>query len=211
MNSHGADYLAGIVLAAGRSRRFGGDKRVAAYDAHDSLLTKSIALVEPYLKHLLVVTRPDDAERGEALLRSWFQHPKVEQFLAPSADQGMGHSLAEAIAQLCAIERERGRQFTGVLVMLADMPRVRSTTISRVVAAAAVDKIVRPCYQCGAELHSGHPVLFGRLWFDALQGLEGDRGARSIVKDNAWARVDIAVEDPGIMMDVDTPADLQSL
>lgn len=213
MNSHGADNLAGIVLAAGRSRRFEGDKRLAPYDANHTLLTKSISLVEPYLKHLVIATRLDDAERSEALLGQWLSHPRVEQFLAPSADKGMGHTLAEAVGHLKVVERRQGRQFSGVLVMLADMPRLRSTTVSCIVAAATADGIVRPCYknendpEC-KEPCPGHPVLFGRLWFDELQHLSGDRGAKSIVEGNSWARTDIQVDDPGILLDVDRPDDL---
>lgn len=214
MNPHSANNnLAGIVLAAGRSRRFGGDKRLAPYDVNHTLLTKSIALVEPYLKHLVIATRLDDAERSEALLGQWLSHPRVEQFLAPSADQGMGHTLAEAVGHLRVVERRQGRQFSGVLVMLADLPKIRSTSISRLVAAATADGIVRPCYKNGKHSESkksrpGHPVLFGRMWFDALETLEGDRGARGIIDDNAWACTDIVVDDPGILLDVDEPADL---
>lgn len=219
MNSHGADNFAGIVLAGGRSRRFGGDKRLAPYDANHTLLSKSISLVEPYLEHLVIATRPDDVARAAALLGPWLLHPKVEQFLAPGADKGMGHTLAEAVTHLRVIERREGRQLSGVLVMLGDMPRVRSTTVSRLMAAAAVDRIVRPCYQAagleersadGAAPRPGHPVLFGRLWFDALQTLQGDRGARSIIEANSWACIDITVDDPGILLDVDRPSDLDS-
>jgi len=52
-------------------------------------------------------------------------------------------------------------------------------------------------------------VLFSRKWFVALQGLCGDRGARSLIKANPCARIEMVVDDAGILRDVDTPKDLQ--
>lgn len=208
MTSNKSDNFAGIVLAAGRSRRFGADKRLVRYDAGHNLLGKSISLLVPQLDHIVVAMRLDDAERTEALLGQWFAHPKVEQFFSPSADKGMGHSLAESVVQLCSLEQQRGHRFTAVMIMLGDMPAVRSSTITRLLASSAEEKIVRPCYRGGSTLRPGHPVVFGRQWFEELQTLKGDRGARAIVEGNPAARIDVEVDDLGILFDVDMPADL---
>jgi molybdenum cofactor cytidylyltransferase len=52
----------------------------------------------------------------------------------------------------------------------------------------------------------GHPVLFGRAHFAALEALNGDRGAASLLREHPvhW----VEVEDPGILQDIDRPADL---
>lgn len=206
-----ATNLAGVVLAAGKSIRFGGDKRLAPYDGEDTLLSRSIALAEPFCERLFVVIKPTDQEQVPRLLARWWGHEKVAHVLAPDAHQGMGASLANAMAQLRGFENKQGRQFTGVLVALADMPYISSTSIAKVVVAHAADKIILPCYGDGAERHWGHPVLFGRLWFDALCNLRGDHGGRSIIQRNANARVEVRVNDPGIVRDVDRPEDIGSI
>lgn len=201
--------LAGIVLAAGQSSRFGSDKRLAVYDARDTLLSKSIALAEPFCAQLFVVTKPADWERMDHLLGYWSGHHKLEQLSAPNADQGMGASLADAVGYLGEFESNRSEYFTGALVMLADMPYISPASIETVVAAHSMDKIIVPCYQCETEKKRwGHPVLFGRRWFGDLRKLRGDRGGRSIVHEQADARVEVKVDDPGILRDVDKPDDV---
>lgn len=201
--------IAGIVLAAGQSNRFGSDKRLAAYDAQDTLLSKSISLIEPFCSRLFVVTKPADCDKERELLGPWWGCEKLAQVCARDASQGMGSSLANGIEQLRAFEKKQNRRFTGVLLMLADMPYIAPITIAKVVAAHSADKIVVSRYRPYGEKKSwGHPVVFGRLWFDALQALRGDRGGRAIIEANAKARVEIAVDDPGVLRDVDKPGDL---
>ena len=54
----------------------------------------------------------------------------------------------------------------------------------------------------------GHPVLFGAAWFPALRGLSGDEGARTLLRDGSIGLKTVAVDDPGIHLDVDRPEDL---
>ncbi|HEY7776275.1 MAG TPA: nucleotidyltransferase family protein, partial [Kineobactrum sp.] len=54
----------------------------------------------------------------------------------------------------------------------------------------------------------GHPVAFGRAWFGALASLSGDRGARALIQANPGKCRELAVADPGILLDIDRPSDL---
>jgi molybdenum cofactor cytidylyltransferase len=56
---------------------------------------------------------------------------------------------------------------------------------------------------------AGPPVIFPAEYFDALLSLRGDRGARSIIKDNAEKVIKIPFADAAI--DIDTPEDLQRI
>jgi molybdenum cofactor cytidylyltransferase len=202
--------LVGIVLAAGRASRFGSDKRLVPYDDHHTLLSRSVALIEEFCAHVFVVTRPGD-EALKDLLGIFTNNQQVEQFIADDALHGMGASLANGIARAVAFEQQQDQPFDGVLVMLADMPYVREVTIKRLIENFSPDKIAIPCYlQAYKEKKWGNPVLFSRKWFTALQGLHGDRGAKSLLKANPCARVEVVVDDPGILRDIDTPEDLQN-
>jgi molybdenum cofactor cytidylyltransferase len=200
--------LAGVVLAAGRSSRFGSDKRQAEFDERHTLLTKSISLIEPCCDQVFVVTRPSDKECVQHLLGYWRNHPNVSPICASDADRGMGNSLAAAVTHLRQVEAQNGRPYSGLVLALADMPYIEPGTVRQVVAAHSIDNIVVPCYEYGSAKRWGHPVVFGRRWFELLMQLEGDRGGKSIIVGNPSAVEEVAVNDPGILRDVDQPEHL---
>lgn len=200
--------LAGIVLAAGRASRFGSDKRLARFNQEHTLLSRSIALVESYCAQVFVITRPGDEDTD--LLGQFQADQHVEQHIVPEALRGMGASLAGGIGRVLTYEQKQSEGLDGVLVMLADMPYVQPRTIQRLIEGFSPDKIIIPSYlEAHKEKKWGNPVLFSRKWFSALQGLNGDRGARSLIKANPCARVEVVVDDDGILRDIDTPSDLQ--
>ncbi|MEE8454751.1 MAG: nucleotidyltransferase family protein, partial [Limibaculum sp.] len=53
----------------------------------------------------------------------------------------------------------------------------------------------------------GHPVLFGRRFFELLRALEGDRGARSLIEDDPEFLVDVVLPGAAAATDLDTPED----
>jgi len=90
------------------------------------------------------------------------------------------------------------------VVALADMPWVRPQTIASLAAAIRAGAgIAQPLYRG----QRGNPVAFSRRYLPQLQRLSGDQGARALLKTEAVEQ--IAVDDPGIVRDIDTPADLR--
>jgi molybdenum cofactor cytidylyltransferase len=85
------------------------------------------------------------------------------------------------------------------------MPRVTHSSLEAVLAAFSTrDHIVVPSF----EGRRGHPVVFGARYFGALRQLGGDTGAREILKQHAALVREVPVNDPGVLLDVDTPQDL---
>lgn len=87
-------------------------------------------------------------------------------------------------------------------VLPVDHPLVRPTTVAALITRwrNAPDRIVRPVH----EGRPGHPTIFPRaVWADLRPGLP--RGARTVVEDDAHATLDVAVEDTGVIADIDTP------
>lgn len=209
------------MLAAGRSFRFGSDKRVAAFDQRDTLLSKGISLVAPHCSRVFVVTKPGDLGQERALLGEWLDHPDVVVICARDSERGMGHSIANAVAHLRDEEDHQGQQFSGMLLMLADMPYIETDTVAALVAAHSPDNIVVPCVEKSTESgveegidrasrkKRGHPVVFGRRWFDNLEQLQGDRGGKAVITSNPSAVVEVLVKDTGILYDVDRPEQLR--
>lgn len=205
--------IAALLLAAGSSRRYGPSDKLHAPLAGEPLIRHAARpLVEAGLAGYFVVHRPDDQRTPEILSDVGFR-PVAN----PAHAEGMASSIRAGIDALLHAEDEAGTRFEGVFIMLGDMPHVQPATVRRLLAAYE-EAFAReggdrtplafiPTYQ-GKR---GHPALFRRAAFGELSALEGDEGARRLL--GCWApRVsEIAVDDPGILVDIDEEVALERL
>jgi molybdenum cofactor cytidylyltransferase len=98
---------------------------------------------------------------------------------------------------------------TGALVALVDHPAVRPATFALLAAAHAgrPDAIVVPVAMIDGVARRGHPVVFPRWAFDDLAGPSAEAGgARTVVRSHPDRVTEIDVDDPGILVDIDTQA-----
>jgi molybdenum cofactor cytidylyltransferase len=117
------------------------------------------------------------------------------------AASGMGTSIVAGVKNLRAEE--------GVMIALGDMPFLKPDTIDVLLQAfnnSDRDRIIAPRFSG----QRGHPVIFPAFCFTALAALEGDDGARGVISANEISLCQIDVDDPGVLRDVDTPADLKT-
>ena len=100
-----------------------------------------------------------------------------------------------------------GPDIAGVLMTLVDVPMLRASTIRSVIDAWHDTRapIVRPAI---GNRH-GHPVLFDRSTFDELRRAPLSEGAKAVVHAHAQHVVNVQVDDPGCLVDIDTPGDYQ--
>lgn len=119
--------------------------------------------------------------------------------------RGQLSSLTLALRHLSA----PGGTATGAVVALVDHPLVAGSTIDALVQAAqAADQpILVPSYRG----RRGHPVVFMRAVWDELLATPDRLGARAVVRRDPSRVRDVPVDDPGVLVDVDTPADLEAL
>lgn len=189
--------IVGILLAAGRGLRFGGDKLLApiafgpgtARECVGALACRNLLAA---VHHVVAVVRPDDRALAAALGAEGARIVRCA-----NADDGMGASLA------CGINAAKDAE--GWIVALADMPWVAPSTIRRVAAALADGAMVAAPFHGGAR---GHPVGFSTACYAALAALTGDEGAKSVVAAHRDSLSRVDVDDPGTLRDVDAPADL---
>jgi molybdenum cofactor cytidylyltransferase len=181
-----------LVLAAGSSRRFLSDKRIAKLAGGRSVLEQTIeCCVEAGLEVLLVLGPGDD------LLSEYFNLLGIKTLINPDASIGIGSSLAAGASALS--------DTAALLVVLGDMPYVKPATL-RVLAdkLLAGAGIVRPLYR----QRPGNPVGFSSHYYPCLTALSGDRGGRNILLENPADVFDIDVEDDGVIRDIDYRTDL---
>jgi molybdenum cofactor cytidylyltransferase len=183
-----AEKVALVLLAGGRSQRFGTDKLTQLYLGRPLGLHVVVALeAMPFRERVAVVS-----QTGLDLAACGY---RVVHNDDPAA--GMGRSLRLGVEAACASGAE------AVLIALADMPRVTATHIYRLLdRAEGPDAIVAS----SDGVIPRPPVLFGSAHFDELLHSAGDMGARDLVK-----RGHHVVTSPAELIDIDTPQDLAKL
>ncbi len=186
--------IVGVLLAAGASQRMGCDKLSLPWRGTtilDATLARWSEVTE--LDEIFLVRRRSDPD---------WQRPRMRLLVNAEAAEGMGSSLRLAARSLPS-------EAAAVVVGLADMPEIKAKTISALITAwrpLGPRSIVAPVY-AGRR---GHPVVFGAGHFADLRELSGDRGARNLLKRCQENLVLINVDDPGVILDLDTPADLEA-
>lgn len=190
--------LTGILLAAGRGRRFdpagARNKLLQRLAGGDTVVVASARTLLSACARVVAVVPPDDGGVAEAL-----RALGCEVTMCPDADGGMGRSLAHAIAH----DGQAGERSAGWLVALGDMPFVDVATLRALTQAIEAGAgIAAPLF----DGRRGNPVAFGAVHRAALLALDGDQGARRLLGNHPVSA--IAVLDPGILRDIDLPADL---
>lgn len=110
---------------------------------------------------------------------------------------GMGDSIAAAVRATA--------DAVGWLVLPGDLPLIQSATLRQVAQALQQHPAVVPVFQhLGGS--RGHPVGFARPCREALLALKGNQGAAPVLR--AFEAIELVVNDPGTVTDVDTLDDL---
>lgn len=188
-------HTVGILLAAGRGRRFDrsglADKLLQHLPDGDAVVVASARTLLAVLPRVIAVVAPSDRGVAQAL-----RALGCEVTVCMAADTGMGASLAHAVAASLPAAQ-------AWVIALGDMPFVEKATVRALCAALAGGaEIAAPV----AHGRRGNPVGFGAAHLPALLALSGDEGARRIVRGSPV--VELIVDDPGIFRDIDTAADL---
>ena len=187
-----------VLLAAGASRRMGRPKLDLAFGG-ETMLSRSLRnLLAAGLDRVLVVLASDGEARSE--FHEAQDDERVEVVVNPDSKNGLASSLR------CGLER-LPRETRVVLIALADKPLVKPVTIRMLTGMfdEAGARIAHPVYR-GEQ---GHPVLFVAELVEELLTLSGDRGGKSLLTRHHDEVLEIAVDDPGVCIDIDTPEDYE--
>ena len=173
---------AGLVLAAGEGRRFGGPKAPAVVDGE--------RLVDRAVRNL----REGGCAPVVVVLGAWVgEVAGAEIVVNPDWAEGMGSSLRRGLAAVASADR--------VLVTLVDLPGLTSAAVRRLLATDAA--LAAATY----DGERGHPVLIGASHIAGVtESARGDAGARAYLRDHADELALIEVGDLASGDDLDEPA-----
>jgi molybdenum cofactor cytidylyltransferase len=186
--------IAGIVLAAGRSRRMGASKALLPLDGRTFLERVLDALASGGCEPLLVVVGVGEHHARAADLAG---ARGAEVVVNPDAESEQIDSLRLALARLAP-----GTE--AAMVTPVDIPNVSSALV-----AALISSFRRTGAPLALPRHDGrhgHPVLFGESLFEELSRSDHEDGARGVVHAHLHRAAFVDVEDPDAFDDVDTPA-----
>jgi molybdenum cofactor cytidylyltransferase len=183
-----------IVPAAGKSERFGGAKLLADVRGEPLLNHTIRSLIDGGVRRVVVVVPP-----GPALKVPLMADPRVVSAVNPDPARGMFSSIqAGASAGVADL----------LLVLPGDMPFVRPATVTALLEAAQETGLaISPRHQG----RRGHPIaLPGRLRA-AILAAPADTTLSAVLAADGIARIEMDVDDPGILRDVDTPGDIKDI
>jgi len=190
--------VVGVILAAGRARRFGSPKVLAILDGRPLLQHVVDRLGAAGVDELIVVLGADAAAAEDAV--TW--PPSTSRVLNPAPERGLASSLAIGAAAALA----RTPRPEALLIALGDQPRIDPAVIGALLATDPSHAVAVPRYPTGAD---PNPVLLRRAAFGLLDEVTGDRGLRPVLARHPELVVEVPVA--GANPDVDTPADLAAL
>ncbi|MEM0287375.1 MAG: nucleotidyltransferase family protein [Nitrososphaerota archaeon] len=187
--------MAIIILAAGLSERMGKDKQIIEFMGKPILQWVIESAKGSRVKEIYVVLghHSDKIEKAISM-------DGIKKVFCKNYKIGISASLKAGVNAL-------QKDVSAAIVMLGDQPLVKSSTIDKLVEAYDsydADMII-PSYKG----RRGNPVLLSKKTFNLIQGLEGDQGARVLMKRVRVRKIE--VDDSGILLDVDTSRDLESL
>jgi molybdenum cofactor cytidylyltransferase len=187
--------ICGILLAAGEAHRFGGEKLLAQLPDGIPVVTAAARNLMGGLDRAVAVVRPGETELSGLLIQEG-----LEVAVCANARRGMGTSLAFGI--------NHTRDADGWIVALADMPHIQPQTIIALARSIAAGASLAAPFFAGQR---GHPVAFGKKYLDDLLQLDGDEGARKLLMRDSQELIRIDTDDPGVLIDIDTPKQLARL
>ena len=185
-----------VVTAAGSAERFGGKKLLAPVDGEPLLDYTIRSLLEGGVSEVIVVVGTDARSELERDVNA-MNDPRVRPVENPDPSRGMFSSIQAGVATANG---------DALVVLPGDMPFVRPETVRAVLAKYRErPAIVSPRYK-GKR---GHPVVMPLSLRDEIASTAPTANLHEVIKHHQDERVDLEVDDPGVVRDVDIPADLE--
>lgn len=190
---------AGIVLAAGMSKRFGSPKFLARLSDGKTVLEWTLkACLSSKLEHIFLIL----GHRSNDILKTIQQRRDPRRLsisINPDFANGQSTSLCKGIEQVRGV-------FPSAMFILGDQPLISATVLNDLLERfwASKKNICVPVY----EQQRGNPVIFSNQYYEEISALKGDIGARRIIENYPDQVLKVPIGSASFFQDVDTREDL---
>ena len=188
--------ISAILLAAGQSKRMNGENKLAKK-------IKGIPLIEYSLNNILksavdeiVIVLGYQSEIIEKLIN---KNNKIKFAFNPNFESGIASSIKKGIENL-------SKKTDAFFISLGDMPAINYNTYDQLIGYKKNQKIIVPMFKD----QKGNPVLFPKSFEKNILSISGDYGAKKILENNKKQVLNIEINDPGIIKDLDVLEDFNS-
>ena len=192
----------GIILAAGESRRMGRPKALLPCPPDGcTFVTQAVRTLHTGgIQEVGVVGRVQDSALRQEVSR---QMPPVAYLENPTPELGQLSSLLVGVvyAEACGAD--------GVMILPVDIPSVKASTVQAL--SETFDRSSAPIVRAVYQGRHGHPVIFARAVFPELRAADPAVGARQVLRRDPGRVCEVAVDDAGVLRDVDEPDDYRRL
>lgn len=180
MNDDRNTRITAIVLAAGRSRRFGAANKLVAQVGGLPLVTRvADALLQSRVSDIVVVTAPDASDVKKVLAAC--AGPRLRFTVNPSPQRGIGSSIASGVGALEATS-------AGAMIVPGDLPGLTTSMIDTLIAAFDTADGHAVVCAATADGQQRNPVIWPRRLFGALAALDGDTGGKALIAQDRRTR-----------------------
>jgi molybdenum cofactor cytidylyltransferase len=190
--------ISSLLLAAGLSHRYGGEKLEALIQRKRLIDWAIDHLWASVIDEVIIVVNQETAG-----LISWrLLSDRVKKAVNPHPSHGMASSI------LCGLELCNPKS-GAVLIAHADMPAVRTEFLNRLASQweQAPNHIVAPRFK-GQQ---GNPVIIPRIFWEEIRALRGDVGCKSILNRHPDQIEWVDIDDEAVLLDIDFVEDLERL
>ncbi len=200
--------MAGIILAAGRGRRFGGNKLLATLGDRPVIAHGLAAALASRLSPVILVLGSD----GKAVTKAiapYLTPDRCHVVHNPAPEKGQSGSVILGLETLLSLPETTPHQPAAVMYLMGDQPGLTPAIIDALIYAFQDGKgeICHPV--CQGQRRT--PVIFARRFFPDILRLTGDQGAREIILANPDRVCALPFADPLPFQDLDTPEDLAAM
>jgi len=187
--------IVGILLAAGEASRMGKPKQLLPYQGQTLIHHAVMSLLHAPCDRIIVVLGAHDDS-----VRPGLTHLPVKIIYNPNWKEGMSSSIKTGMTLV-------PENADAVMISLVDQPKVDANWLSTLLVARKRQESKLVVTDYGDKL--GVPALFSTPWLPSLRSLEGEYGARDLIRNNQDQA--LALPFAGAAQDIDTPEDYQQL
>tara|TARA_B100000029_G_scaffold185150_1_gene182642 strand:- start:230 stop:799 length:570 start_codon:yes stop_codon:yes gene_type:complete len=188
--------ISAILLAAGESKRMKGENKLTKIIKGKPLINFSIKnILESSVDELIIITGHKSDDIKKIITKS----KKIKLIFNKNYKSGMASSIKIGLHNLSANTKY-------FFVCLADMPMINKKIYNQLIECAQEKEIIVPNY----KNQQGNPVLFSISMKNEIMNIDGDNGAKKILKNNKKKILNLEINDEGILKNYNSPTNFDT-